>query len=76
MEWFDAVVHTMTTVSAGGFANYDESFSHPKLTGAIPVSIVFMLIAGLPFTLLSMLLLRGKISLFCAIHRPGSISAC
>jgi trk system potassium uptake protein TrkH len=54
----------MTTVSAGGFANYDESFSHPELSGAIPASIVFMLIAGLPFTLLSMLLLRGKIRPF------------
>jgi len=59
--WFDAIVHAMTTVSAGGFANYDASFAHPSLSPAIPVSIPFMILAGLPFALLSMLVLQGRI---------------
>ena len=59
--WFDAIVHAMTTVSAGGFANYDASFAHPNLSPAIPISIVFMILAGLPFALLSMLVLQGRI---------------
>lgn len=62
MSWFDAIVHAMTTVSAGGFANYDASFSHPNLNHAMPIAIFFMLVAGLPFALLSMLVLQGRIT--------------
>ncbi|WP_417207150.1 TrkH family potassium uptake protein [Antarctobacter sp.] len=45
---FDATVHAMTTVSTGGFANYDASFA----TFAGPaeyVATVFMVLAALPF---------------------------
>lgn len=61
MNWFDAIVHAMTTVSAGGFANYDASFSHPNLNHAMPITIIFMILAGLPFALLAMLVLQGRI---------------
>ncbi|MFN7056053.1 TrkH family potassium uptake protein [Hyphomonas sp.] len=61
MTWFDAIVHAMTTVSAGGFANYDASFGHENLNFAMPVAMVFMTVAGLPFALLSMLVLQGRI---------------
>lgn len=61
MNWFDAIVHTMTTVSAGGFANYDASFGHENLNQAMPAAIIFMFIAGLPFSLLSMLILQGRL---------------
>jgi trk system potassium uptake protein len=45
---FDALVHAMTTVSTGGFSNYDASF------GALPpaaeyVASLFMVLASLPF---------------------------
>ena len=48
MNLFDAAVHSMTTIATGGFANYDASF------GAFPpaveyVSVVFMVLASLPF---------------------------
>ena len=48
MTPFDAVVHAMTTIATGGFANSDASF------GAFPygteyVATVFMLLAALPF---------------------------
>ncbi len=45
---FDAVVHAMTTIATGGFANYDASFA----AFAAPVSYVacfFMILAALPF---------------------------
>ena len=61
MSWFDAIVHAMTTVSAGGFANYDSSFGHEALRPAMPAAIVFMALAGLPFALLAMLVLQGRI---------------
>ena len=48
MSAFDALVHAMTTVSTGGFANYDASLGH--FPGSVEyVSSVFMLLASLPF---------------------------
>ncbi|SFJ52192.1 TrkH family potassium uptake protein [Jannaschia pohangensis] len=55
MGTFDAVVHAMTTVSTGGFANYDASF------GAFQgpheyIATFFMLAAASPFVLYVQLL--------------------
>lgn len=48
MNPFDATVHAMTTVSTGGFANYDASFGN--FQGAPEyVASVFMVLAALPF---------------------------
>lgn len=48
MSAFDATVHALTTVSTGGFANYDASFN--RFTGPIEyVAVVFMVLAALPF---------------------------
>jgi trk system potassium uptake protein TrkH len=48
MSGFDALVHAMTTVSTGGFSNYDASFG--TFTGpAEYVASVFMILAALPF---------------------------
>ena len=48
MSLFDALVHAMTTVSTGGMANYDASFSIYG-AGAHYASMVFMILAALPF---------------------------
>lgn len=48
MEFFDAVVHSLTTVATGGFANYDASFAVFQ-GGPEYVAIVFMLLSSLPF---------------------------
>ncbi|WP_121631590.1 TrkH family potassium uptake protein [Tropicibacter alexandrii] len=48
MNPFDATVHAMTTISTGGFANYDASFG--TFQGpAEYVASVFMILAALPF---------------------------
>ena len=48
MNAFDASVHALTTVSTGGFANYDASFA--VFQGpAEYVASVFMVLAALPF---------------------------
>ncbi|WP_299789962.1 TrkH family potassium uptake protein [uncultured Marivita sp.] len=48
MNFFDATVHALTTVSTGGFSNYDASFS--TFQGpAEYVAAVFMIAAALPF---------------------------
>jgi trk system potassium uptake protein TrkH len=50
MSAFDAVVHSMSTLSTGGFSNYDASFGafkdHPAL---LWVSSLFMVLGALPF---------------------------
>ncbi len=62
MTAFDAIAHAMTTVSAGGFSTHDESFGHFNGTPAIYPAIFFMIIAGLPFSLLALTVLHGRFS--------------
>ncbi|MHA6262639.1 TrkH family potassium uptake protein [Arenibacterium sp. CAU 1754] len=48
MSVFDATVHALTTVSTGGFSNYDASFG--TFSGNMEyVASVFMILAALPF---------------------------
>jgi trk system potassium uptake protein TrkH len=48
MNVFDATAHAMTTISTGGFANYDASFG--TFTGPMEyVASLFMILAALPF---------------------------
>ncbi len=48
MNAFDATVHALTTVSTGGFANYDASFGAFSGTPEYVASL-FMILAALPF---------------------------
>lgn len=49
MSIFDAVVHALTTLSSGGFSNYDASFGHFQSPFLQWSATFFMLCAGLPF---------------------------
>lgn len=47
MSFFDALVHSMTTISTGGFSTSDISFA--KFSGRLEyVAVVFMVLASLP----------------------------
>ncbi len=46
MSWDDAFMHMCTTLSAGGFSAYDESFAHWNSPLIEAVAIVFMMVAG------------------------------
>jgi trk system potassium uptake protein TrkH len=48
MGWFDALVHALTTMSTGGFSNYDASFGTFSGPPEYAAS-VFMILAALPF---------------------------
>jgi len=61
MTWFDAICHAMTTMSAGGYSTHDASFGYFNDTPAAYAATFFMFVAGLPFSLLAMLLLQGRI---------------
>ena len=51
MDDFDALNHIMTTISTGGYSTYDDSMGHFPQPAIHWVSVLFMLLGGLPFTL-------------------------
>ena len=68
MSWFDAIMHSFSTMGLGGFSSHDASFGHwnsPLIEG---VTVVFMLIAGMNFATL-FLAVRG-LSLMPYAHDP------
>ena len=50
MNWYDAVFHSFSTVSLGGFSNYDASIGHYDSVAIEVVLIVYMLISALNFS--------------------------
>ncbi|WP_422029571.1 TrkH family potassium uptake protein [Roseovarius sp.] len=63
MGTFDAIVHALTTVSTGGFSNYDASFG--TFQGPAEwVASVFMVLAALPFVRYVQMLNGGVLPLF------------
>lgn len=61
MNAFDAIAHSMTTMSAGGFSTHDDSFKYFNDTPAIYFACLFMAVAGLPFSLLAIVVFGGRI---------------
>lgn len=51
MGAFDAITHAMTTLSTGGFANYDSSFGHYGNAAIDWIGTLFMIAGGMPFVL-------------------------
>jgi trk system potassium uptake protein len=51
MTLFDAVIHTMATLSTGGFSSHDASFAHFKSPLIEWLAVLFMLAGALPFVL-------------------------
>ncbi|SLN34970.1 Trk system potassium uptake protein TrkG [Aquimixticola soesokkakensis] len=49
MSPFDAITHAMTTLSTGGYSNYDSSFGHFDSAYLQWQATLFMLAGGLPF---------------------------
>ncbi len=49
MKPFDAACHAMTTLSTGGFANYDASFGHYRSVPIDWFGVIFMIAGALPF---------------------------
>ncbi len=49
MSWFDAVCHTFSTVSLGGFSTHDESFGYFNSQLIEGICIAFMLFSGINY---------------------------
>lgn len=61
MTFFDALTHAFSTVSTGGFANYDASFADYDSNALILISIFFMTISGMNFALHYYAWLKGTV---------------
>ena len=51
MDWFDAISHSFSTISIGGFSTYDDSLAHFNNNNILIIASVFMIISGLNFAL-------------------------
>ncbi len=63
MSAFDAINHSMTTMSTGGFSTHDRSFAFFN-DNLHWVAIIFMLIGAVPFTIIIVMALRGRFESF------------
>ena len=78
MSAFDAIAHAMTTMSAGGYSTHDTSFNwfiENDAPGVIPVATVFMFLAGLPFAVLALAFLQGRIRPMLSDPQPRLYAA-
>ncbi len=63
MDWFDAVNHSMTTISTGGFSTHDSSFGYFQNEALVWTGTIFMIAGALPFVAF-IRLARGKYQAF------------
>ena len=53
MTLFDAIAHSFTTISTGGFSTHNDSFAYFQNNSLLNISILFMIIGSIPFLLLA-----------------------
>ncbi len=53
MSLFDAIAHSLTTISTGGFSTHNNSFAYFQNNIILIIAIVFMIFGSLPFLLLA-----------------------
>ena len=63
MTLFDALAHSLTTISTGGFSTHNESFAYFQNTSVLNIAIVFMILGSFPFLLLAQMNLTNIQSL-------------
>ncbi len=49
MNFFDSIVHSMTTIATGGFSNYNESIGYFDSSLIEFTSIIFIILGSIPF---------------------------
>ena len=53
MDFFDALAHSFTTISTGGFSTHDQSFAYFQSNSILFIAIIFMIIGSLPFLVIA-----------------------
>jgi trk system potassium uptake protein TrkH len=61
MPAFDAINHAMTTISTAGHSTHDDSFArYAEMPAVLWTAIFFMILGALPFSILVLFVLRGR----------------
>lgn len=60
MQPFEAICHGLTTISTGGFSTRNESIASFHSISIEWVLVVFMFVGGINYTLIYLMLLKGK----------------
>ncbi len=63
MNGFDAICHAMSTVSSGGFGNYDSSFATFNSAKLEVAAIFFMFLAAMPFIIIVRIFTRKRFAI-------------
>ncbi len=71
MGWADAFMHMCATMGLGGFSSHDASFGHFNSPLIEAVTIVFMLIAGVNFSMHFLAWRRRSLSVYA--HDPEGV---
>ena len=64
MSLFDAVAHSLSTISSGGFSTHDASFGYFDNPAIEAIAITFMLAGGINFSVHYYALLRGRLKAY------------
>ena len=63
MKFFDSLTHSMTTISTGGFSNYNESIGYFNNIKIEIISMIFIILGSIPF-IAYIKFLSGKKNIF------------
>tara|TARA_B100001093_G_scaffold424542_1_gene417747 strand:- start:213 stop:1661 length:1449 start_codon:yes stop_codon:yes gene_type:complete len=64
MTLFDAVAHSFTTISTGGFSTHDQSFAYFENYSILLIAIVFMILGSFPFLVLAQTSIKNPFAAF------------
>ena len=64
MSYFDAITHSFTTISTGGFSTHNESFAYFDNKNILLIAIVFMILGSLPFLVIAQTSLKNSFAIF------------
>ena len=64
MSLFDAVAHSFTTISTGGFSTHDLSFAYFENYSILLIAIVFMILGSFPFLVLAQTSIKNPFATF------------
>lgn len=64
MTIFDALAHSLTTISTGGFSTHNNSFAYFNSNSILSIAIIFMVLGSFPFLILAQTTLTNILSIF------------
>ncbi len=64
MSVFDALTHSFTTISTGGFSTHNESFAYFNNYNILLIAIIFMVLGSLPFLIIAQTSLNNLFIVF------------